>query len=104
MDFGRRGRGAAGGVQRRGASASVGAAPQGVDIVVTDFNMPDMSGLELVSALAALRADLPVVLSSGLLSEDLRQRAQALGVRALLHKENSFEELASTIARVLAPA
>ena len=84
------------------ALARVVADSQAFDIVVTDFNMPEMSGLELARALAPLRADLPVVLSSGLMSETLREQARQAGVRALLKKENSVEELTATVARALA--
>jgi PAS domain S-box-containing protein len=78
------------------------AAPQAFDIVVTDFNMPEMSGIELAQQVALLRPELPVVLSSGLVSEALRDQARQVGVRALLRKEYSFEELAATVERVLA--
>ena len=76
--------------------------PQAFDVVVTDFNMPEMSGLELASALRQLRPDLPVVLSSGLMSEALREQARQVGVRVLLKKENSVDELADAVARALA--
>lgn len=71
------------------------------DVVVTDHNMPEASGLELVAQLRRQWPALPVVLSSGYLSDDLRQQAQRLGVRALLHKENTLEELAALLARLL---
>ncbi|NWG73276.1 MAG: PAS domain S-box protein, partial [Rubrivivax sp.] len=66
-----------------------------VALVITDQNMPDLAGLELCRELAALRPGLPVVLSSGFVSPALRAQAEALGVRALLHKEHTHEELAS---------
>ena len=86
------------------ALALLRARPMDFDIVVTDFNMPDRSGIELSREIAALRADLPVILSSGLVSEGLHEQARQVGVRAVLKKENSFEELAVTVARVLAQA
>ena len=84
------------------ALAQLDAAPAGVDIVVTDFNMPEQSGIELAQRIAMLRPSLPVVLSSGLVSETLREQARQVGVRAVLKKENSFEELAATVGRLLA--
>jgi PAS domain S-box-containing protein len=78
------------------------AAPQDFDIVVSDVNMPEMSGVDLAQQLALLRADLPVMLSSGLVSEELRSQARQVGVRALIRKEFSFEELAATVEKVLA--
>ena len=75
-----------------------------VALVITDQNMPDLAGLDLCRELAALRPGLPVVLSSGLVSPALRAQAEALGVRALLHKEQTYEELAPLVQRVLAGA
>ena len=83
------------------ALALVGAAPDAVDVVVTDYNMPTRSGLELAEALAQVRADLPVVISSGYISEELRSGAERLGVRHLLQKQDMSEELAGLLRRVL---
>ena len=46
----------------------------------------------------------PVVLSSGFLPEALRAEAIGLGVRALLMKEHTVDELPALVARLLAPA
>ena len=80
------------------------AQPQAFDVVVTDFNMPELSGLDVASQIACIRPDLPVVMSSGLLTDALKEQAEAVGVRALIHKENTFEELAALLQRLLAPA
>ena len=78
------------------------AAPATVDVVVTDFNMPDCSGLDVARELARIRPGLPVVISSGHISEELRRQALALGVRELLEKESTFQALGPAVARVLA--
>ena len=75
--------------------------PHAFDLVVTDFNMPAMSGLQLAAALAALRPDLPIILSSGYVTEDMRTQAIRLGVRDVLHKENTLDELGKIVGRVL---
>ena len=69
------------------------------DLVVTDYNMPHMSGLELAQALREIRADLPVVLTSGYLTEELRAKAPAAGIRELIHKPNTVDELCAAVAR-----
>ena len=79
-------------------------APRPFDLVVTDFNMPEMSGLDLLRALADLRPGLPVIISSGYLTDDLRSDAKAAGVRALLRKENTLEKLPALVHKVLAQA
>jgi len=84
------------------AVAAVRAAPQDFDIVVTDLNMPEMSGLEVARELRELRADLPVVISSGNLPEELQAQARELGVRGLVHKQFTLEELGAVVHWVLA--
>jgi PAS domain S-box-containing protein len=76
------------------------------DLVVTDFNMPELNGLELAAELAALRPGLPVAISSGFVSDDLRNAALAHGVRALLQKEYTLEQLPPLVHHLLrgAPA
>jgi PAS domain S-box-containing protein len=80
----------------------VGEHPLEYDLVVTDFNMPRLSGIEVAYALAEIRRDLPVVISSGYLSDELRKEARRAGVRALLQKENTLEELGALVKRLLA--
>ncbi len=72
-----------------------------VDIVISDFNMPELTGLEVATEVARLRPGLPVIVSSGYLSEDLRQGARAAGVARLLNKEDTYERLAALIDEVL---
>jgi CheY-like chemotaxis protein len=75
--------------------------PYAFDLVVTDYNMPGPSGLEVIKALSIMRPDLPVILTSGFVDESLRERALALGVRHIVHKPDTVEELCQTIQSVL---
>lgn len=84
----------------RQAVREVQARPRAFDLVITDFNMPEMSGLEVAEAVRNARPDLPVILSSGYLSEDLRTQAQRLGVVSLLQKQNTHDDLAEVVHRV----
>jgi len=78
------------------------AAPLDCDLVVTDYNMPQMSGLDVVRAVATLRTDLPVILTTGSLTDELIASALEAGVSALVNKERTFEELVPQALRVLA--
>jgi PAS domain S-box-containing protein len=71
------------------------------DLLVTDYSMPGMSGLDLAREIGAHCPGMPVVVSSGFVSEELREAARAAGVRHLLHKENTYEELPAMAAQVL---
>lgn len=74
----------------------------GFDAVVTDFSMPEMSGLEVAQRVASLRPGTPVAIVSGFVSDELLQEARRLGVGMVLRKENSFQELVSSVGRLLA--
>jgi len=83
------------------ALAAVREHPETFDFVVTDFNMPECSGLDLAHELGRLRPELPVVVSSGYITDELRVQARAAGVRGLLEKQNTFEELGGMVADIL---
>lgn len=83
------------------AVAAVRARPQDFDVVVTDFNMPGMSGMDVARELAAIRPGLPVIISSGYLSDELRAEAAQYGITELMPKENTATELALRLHRVL---
>ena len=77
--------------------------PDQVDVVVTDYNMPQMSGLDLARQLRLRAPDLPVVLSTGFLSAELEAQARRLGVRSFVRKELTLEQIAPAIADALHP-
>jgi two-component system cell cycle sensor histidine kinase/response regulator CckA len=82
------------------ALAAVRAEPGQFDLAVTDYNMPGMSGLEVARALREIRADLPVAMASGYVTEELRAQAPAAGVTELLYKPNTVDELCEVVARL----
>jgi len=87
--------------QPAAALARVLADPGAFDIVVTDFNMPEMNGMELATALARAAPRLPVIITSGFISDEMRQQAGELHVGALLQKEYTLERLAGLVHAVL---
>ena len=87
--------------QPAAALARVQADPDAFDIVVTDYNMPEINGMELASAIARAAPKLPIIITSGFISDDMRQQAGALRVGALLQKEYTLERLAGLVHTVL---
>ncbi len=75
--------------------------PAAFDVLVSDFNMPGLSGLDVARAALQIRPALPVVIASGYITEELRAGADQLGVQHLIYKPNTVEELCQAITLVL---
>ncbi|MEZ5704611.1 MAG: ATP-binding protein [Burkholderiaceae bacterium] len=72
-----------------------------VDIVVTDQNMPGMSGIEVAQAVRRMRPGLRTVLISGRVSEELLAQAAEVGVCHVMEKQDSMAELGDAVAGLL---
>ncbi len=72
-----------------------------IDAVISDLSMPVMSGLDLARAIRTIRADLPILLTSGYFRQQDRDLAQSLDIHELILKPNSIEELVPALARRL---
>ncbi len=74
------------------------------DLVVADYNMPDSSGIDVVREIWKLRADLPVIMTSENVSEELEAEAEALGLHTSLHKPYTMEEVCKAVHDRLHPS
>jgi len=74
--------------------------PQAFCAAVTDLSMPNMSGFELSRALLSLRSDLPILLMSGYVGPEERTLAGQIGVRELVLKPVTMDQLAQLLARL----
>ncbi len=83
---------------RSGEQALRLAGEESFDAVFTDVVMPGMSGLELASRLAALRPELPIILTTGYSDEIAKSGA---GGRPVILKPYRPETLAAAIDQVL---
>ncbi|MDX2185302.1 MAG: PAS domain S-box protein [Opitutaceae bacterium] len=83
------------------ALSALRAAPNEFALVITDVNMPGSSGFEVAAEVRALRSDLPVVLVSGHIDDQLRERAAAVGVSQVFYKPVSVEDLVALVVRML---
>ncbi|MES1184946.1 MAG: EAL domain-containing protein [Myxococcales bacterium] len=84
---------------RSGAEALAILANQTFDVMVSDIQMPGISGLKLLRAVRDLDLDLPVVLVTG--NPDVKSAADAVeyGAFRYLVKPVPFEELTSVVGR-----
>ena len=85
----------------RSALAALRAQPASFDLLVTDYNMPGYSGVELLTEAQQIRPDLPMALASGYVTPEIEASALAAGARALIHKPNDVSELCDTVQRLI---
>jgi DNA-binding NtrC family response regulator len=74
------------------------------DVVVTDFSMPGMDGLEVLGAIRERDDELPVILVTGHCSERLFELAVDAGAYRCLGKPFELAKLTEAIASALAVA
>src|SRR5687767_10277176 len=92
-------------IEADGGVAAKALADQGrleeVELVLTDFAMPEVDGMALLAHLKQLRPELPVVLLTARGSERLAARAIQGGAFDYLPKPFELEELEGCVARAL---
>lgn len=88
------------GQARSGQEALALCAQLSPDIVLTDIEMPRMTGLELAAALAERRAAARVIIVTTFARSGYLRRALAAGVRGYLLKDAPSESLAAAIRTV----
>ncbi|MDZ4143720.1 MAG: response regulator [Burkholderiales bacterium] len=89
--------------EQREALDAVRAGEVKFDLVVTDFSMPGLSGIDVARGIRAAQPDLPVILVSGYVTESLRAQAADAGVREVLTKPHEIEELRDAVQRLVSP-
>lgn len=83
-----------------GVEAKVQLKKNDVDMVVTDFRMPKMDGLELIEWLQETHRHVPIIFVSGDVSVPIRKKAEQAGVYAILEKPCSLADLSSKVEEV----
>jgi CheY-like chemotaxis protein len=82
-----------------------GATATSLILILSDINMPGMSGLELLPKAKALRPDVPIIMITAYGDADTKRKALENGAEALLTKPIDFGMLRSEInMRVERPA
>jgi len=82
----------------------VGADAASLILILSDINMPGMSGLELLPKARAARPDVPVIMITAYGDQDTRRKAIEAGAAGLFTKPIDFPELRGEIGRVLEAA
>lgn len=83
------------------ALAAFKAQPDRFDLIITDQQMPDMTGQMLAKEMMAVRPDIPVILCTGHSDSINEDEAKEMGMKAFVKKPISMGEIANTIREVL---
>lgn len=84
-----------------GAAAWEALQVKAFNLLITDHNMPGLTGVELVKKLRSARMDLPVILATGRLPAEAMAQKPSLQLAAMLPKPFSIDELLETVRVVL---
>ena len=76
-------------------------APDGYDLILTDDNMPELTGLGLVEELRRLNYRGNVVVHSAVVDSHKEQLYRAFGVKEFVHKLAPSRELVAALRRAL---
>ena len=77
--------------------------PDRFDLIVADLTMPVMTGIELSENLMNLRDNIPVILCTGVMDDYIKEKANALGIKATLLKPVNMKQLMGLMRRLLPP-
>jgi CheY-like chemotaxis protein len=71
------------------------------ELVLVDYNMPGMSGVEMASKLRSLHKEVPIAITSGYIDLDLRSQAATVGVNDIIPKPCEIGDLKAIVNRLL---
>ncbi|MBF0474755.1 MAG: response regulator [Deltaproteobacteria bacterium] len=75
--------------------------PDDFDLVITDYTMPQMTGIELAKEILAVRPDLPIIICTGYSANLTPKIVRQTGVRALIMKPIMHDEISKLVLELL---
>jgi PAS domain S-box-containing protein len=77
------------------------ARPDAFDLIITDYTMPHLTGIDLARKIFAMRPEIPIILCTGFSEDVNEERAGELGIRAFIMKPLSRRNISETIRSAL---
>lgn len=74
------------------------------DVAIVDLHMPGMNGIDLLEKLREVDRQLPVLMLTGMPTDEAEKRARELGVTEFLEKGFSLHRLGNALREVLTQA
>lgn len=71
------------------------------EVIITDFNLPGMNGIELVRIMRNRNVQTPVIVISAIHGTNFESVARSVGAQAVLEKPINLDELGSIIEQLL---
>ena len=75
--------------------------PDRFDLVVTDMNMPNLTGIQLAGEIKKIRPEIPIILCTGYSYQVDEEKSKALGIQGFIMKPVMTQEIAGVIRKVL---
>jgi signal transduction histidine kinase/ActR/RegA family two-component response regulator len=83
------------------ALAAFTANPDGYDLIISDMNMPGMTGIQLAGKAISIRSDIPVIICTGFSERITRKKSERMGIKGLLMKPVAMADLAHLVRNVI---
>jgi len=75
--------------------------PDRFDLVITDYTMPQMTGIALAREILNIRPDAPIILCTGFNEMITEENARSMGIREFIMKPVTINELSKKVAAAL---
>jgi CheY-like chemotaxis protein len=72
-----------------------------LDLMITDYSMPHINGVDLAQSAASLRPGMPILLLTGFVEELPEEALRQAGITGVLRKPVTIGELAEAVRRAL---
>ncbi|MFO7885627.1 MAG: PAS domain S-box protein, partial [Desulfobacteraceae bacterium] len=83
------------------ALAVLTADPFAFDLIITDMNMPNLTGDQLTRKVLEIRPDIPVIICTGFSERMNKEKAEIIGIKGFLLKPVVIQDMAEMVRNVL---